>query len=83
MYTALIDTEDSVVRGFDQGPLCILFGRSCTVTNYRGTVNNWSPSLYKMPWLGLACVMLVPGQAICSCLLRVSFKSSLYYVTFN
>lgn len=33
--------EDSVVARFQHGPLRELFNRTCTVTNYPGSANNW------------------------------------------
>ncbi|XP_043671542.1 tubulin epsilon chain-like isoform X2 [Vespula pensylvanica] len=42
----LIDMEDSVVARFQHGPLRELFNRTCTVTNYPGSANNWATGYY-------------------------------------
>ncbi|KAI4500990.1 hypothetical protein M0802_003793 [Mischocyttarus mexicanus] len=42
----LIDMEDSVVARFQHGPLRELFNKTCTVTNYPGSANNWATGYY-------------------------------------
>ncbi|XP_011496093.1 PREDICTED: tubulin epsilon chain-like [Ceratosolen solmsi marchali] len=42
----LVDMEDSVVSRFSQGPLSNLFDRTCTITNYPGSGNNWAVGYY-------------------------------------
>ncbi|XP_014600077.1 PREDICTED: tubulin epsilon chain-like [Polistes canadensis] len=42
----LIDMEDSVVGRFQHGPLRELFNKTCTVTNYPGSANNWATGYY-------------------------------------
>ncbi|KAF7396149.1 hypothetical protein HZH66_007011 [Vespula vulgaris] len=46
LKAVLIDMEDSVVARFQHGPLRELFNRTCTVTNYPGSANNWATGYY-------------------------------------
>ena len=42
----LIDMEDSVIAGLKRGPLRDLFDKTCIVTNYPGSGNNWAVGYY-------------------------------------